>query len=71
MTVYYRTNGRNIRSDVTGLQIAYDLRGIYKFCLTFCSAMLHIILNKQNNGIVLNNTLFIVSNNVIFCTVDL
>ena len=24
MTVYYCTNGRNIRSDVTGLQIAYD-----------------------------------------------
>ena len=27
-TVYYRTNGRNSRSDVTGLQIAYDQRGI-------------------------------------------
>ena len=47
VTVYYRTNGRNIRSDVTGLQIAYDLRGIYKFCLPFCSTMLHIILNKK------------------------
>ena len=71
VTVYYHTNGRNFRSDITGLQIAYDLRGIYKFCLPFCSTMLHIILNKQNNGILLNNTLFVVSNNVILCTVDL
>ena len=27
VTIYYRTNGRNTRSDVTGLQVAYDIRG--------------------------------------------
>ena len=41
------------------------------FCLLFCSTMLHIILNGQNNGIVLNTTLVVMSNNVIFCTIVL
>ena len=39
--------------------------GVYMFCLRFCSTMLHIIINKQNNGMALNNSLVIMSTNVI------
>ena len=59
VTVYYHTNGRTIRSDVTGLRMSYDLRGKLsclllghihsKMCgvTTYCTIELQILMNAD------------------------
>ena len=46
VTVYYHTDGRNIRSDVTGFKMSYSLRGKLS-CLLLCSYSFQIVPSSK------------------------
>ena len=46
VTVYYRTNGRNIRSDVTGFKMSYNLRGKLS-CLLLCPHSFQVVPSSK------------------------